>query len=413
MSKIRRGFRNVSYLSIGMFVKTLIGFFGIVYIARLLGPNYYGVYVTASTFVGLFTVFGLFGIHKVVIRKASKDLNSMKDVLEDTVGIKNAALIIAIVACCVAALFTNYETRTKIYIFIFTFSIWARGLEGFIGTIYKANEKMKYLAIFNIIETTIFVTFGIFFIKMGYGVFSLVIISSFTPVFTLLLRYFYSKRFVRFDFNIKPHFDLKILKPALIFSFISFLNLLSTRIDILMISFLDTSAAVGIYAVAYKVVSQSLNLNHIVMVAFFPIAVKIFHKGNIQKRTISKYSFILSILFLLIAVAGHFFATDIVILLYGIEYEQSGHILSILLFYLVFWWSSLPFTTAIEATKNEKVILVGMSMMATMNIPLNYILWHRFGLIGIAYSTLIVWSLGSMFLNVYSYKILSKQGYLI
>lgn len=395
-----------------MLIKTLIGFFGIVYIARLLGPEYYGVYVTASTFVGMFTTVGLYGLHRAIIREGCRNPKDFEKILEENFGIKNVFLISAIVLCCVASLFTNYETSTKIYIFIFTFSIWARGLEGYVGTIYQVTEKMKYIPLFDIIETSLFVFAGILFIKLGYGVFSLVIISAYSPVITLVMRYVHSKKLVDYKLSFKLKLRSELLKAAIVFSLINFFNLLTTRVDILMISFLDTPGAVGIYGVAYKIVYQGFMLRELFIVAFFPIAIKTFCVNKVKGRSIIKYSLLFSMMMLGVATVGYFYATDLVLILYGTSYEESGKILGVLLFYLVFWWSTLPFTISLKATNNEKVVVYCMALIATMNIPLNYILWHIYGLIGIAYSTIIVWSVGSILLNLYSYYILKKNGHL-
>lgn len=411
MSKLKRGFTNLSFLSVGMVIKTVIGFFGIVYIARLLGPELYGIYVIASTFVSMFTIIGLYGIQKVVIREGSRHPNNFEIILEDNFGMKNLFLIIAVLICCVAALFTNYETSTKLYIFVFSLSIWIRGSESYISTVYQVTEKMKYISIFEIIETSLFVFTGIVFIRLGFGVFSLVIISAYTPAITLLLRYVHSKKIIDYKISLKPVLDSSMLKSALIFSSINFMNLIAIRIDILMISFLDSSAAVGIYGVAFKIVNHSLLLKNAIAVAFFPIAIKTLKNKKIKGKVVLKFSLFFSLAILGLSIIAFFFVTDLVVFLYGMDFEESGKILGILIFYLVFWWSTLPFTTSLKATGNEIVIVYCMALMAAMNIPLNYVLWHAYGLIGIAYSTLIVWSTGSILLNFYSFYLLKKKGH--
>ena len=52
--KFFRGIKNASYLAAGNIVSQLISFVGLIYIARLLGPDDYGVYVTVGAFVSLF-----------------------------------------------------------------------------------------------------------------------------------------------------------------------------------------------------------------------------------------------------------------------------------------------------------------------------------------------------------------------
>jgi len=66
---IFRGLINASYLSIGHFVSMAINLIGFIFIARLLGPNDYGIYVTVGAFVGMFDIITFYGINKVVLRE--------------------------------------------------------------------------------------------------------------------------------------------------------------------------------------------------------------------------------------------------------------------------------------------------------------------------------------------------------
>ena len=50
-SSAKRGLVNASYLTIGNLVSQVIGVFGFIYIARMLGPESYGIFVTVTSFV--------------------------------------------------------------------------------------------------------------------------------------------------------------------------------------------------------------------------------------------------------------------------------------------------------------------------------------------------------------------------
>ena len=80
--KILRGLKNASYLTIGHFLTIVINFFGFIYIARLLGPNDYGIYVTVGAFVGLFDLLIFRGLNKVILREGAKNLDQMGNYFE-------------------------------------------------------------------------------------------------------------------------------------------------------------------------------------------------------------------------------------------------------------------------------------------------------------------------------------------
>jgi len=413
MFSIFRGIKNASYLAAGNLITQIISFIGFIYIARMLGPDNYGIYVTVGAFVGLFDILLLGGLNKTIIRESSKDISSMYIFLEKTIGIRNLFIITAIIVCIICSFFTPYELQTKLYIILFSFQLAHTGLKGFLGTIYQATEKMQYISIFGIANRVIFVSLSIAFLYSGFGVLALFLISLFSNFLTVSANYFYSRKYVKFNFFSKLQLDKDLLKPAIIFSLLAFVIYLTMQIDLVMISLLGTAKDVGLYGVAYRITLLGMMLRNVTAMAFFPIFVKQFHTHKIKARQLIKYSlFFLGVIFVLSLVLS-FFVEDIIAILFGHEYHISGEILRVLILFLALSWATLPFTTAAQATHNEKYMLIVWSIMAAMNIPLNYLLFIKYGLIGIAYSTLVVNAVGLFLVFSITLRIMKKQEYLV
>jgi len=412
MSRIRRGLKNFSYLTVGSIISQVIGFIGYIYIVRLLGPEYYGIYVTVGAFVGMFQILTFTGLRKVLVREGSKDVQNADKVLNDTIGLQSLFIFIAIIVMLIASIFTDYETTTKLYIAIFSLNLFSTTLKGFVNTIFKMTERMEFLAIFSIIRITLYVGLAILLLTLGYGLFAIVLVSVFTTLFNFLIRLFYSRKLINFNIFSKLKFDKKIIKPSIVFSAMGIVGRLHDRVDLFMISILGNPFQVAIYGVAYQLAKKSTLLRNTLAEAFFPIAVKTFKEGSVSKRLIIKYTLLFTGGMLGLAIIGYFLAEPAIDFVFGEEYTEAGPILKILIFYMVAWFSTLPFTEAVQATGNEKVILLGKSVMAGLNIPLNIILYLNYGLIGIAYSTIIIYTIGSIIINYYSYHLLNKQGYL-
>jgi O-antigen/teichoic acid export membrane protein len=410
--KFFRGIKNASYLAAGNIISQIISFVGVIYIARLLGPDDYGIYVTVGAFVGFFEIILLDGMNKTIIREGSKDLDTMHITLEKTIGIRNLLVISAIFACIIFSFFMPYSSQTKLFIVVLSFRLANTGLIGFLGTIYQASEKMKYISYLNIIDRTLFTSLSIAFLYLGYGLMAVFLVALFSHFLTLFISFIISRKLVKFDFLSRIQFDKPLLKSAVIFSLMSSLHYLTSRVDILMITFLGTSKDVGIYGVAYKIAQEGVMLRNVNAMAFFPIFVKMFHDRKVSGARLVKYSLLFLIGIFVLTLAASFFVEDIVILLFGAEYKESGEILRILIFFLAFSWAPLPFTTAAQATHNEKFLTYALAAMAALNIPLNYIFFLSFGVIGIAYSTLVVYSIGGVLMSYLAYRVMKNQGYL-
>ena len=273
MSKLLIGIKNASYLAGGNFITQVITLVGFIYIARMLGPDDYGIYVTVGAFVGIFDILLLSGLSKTVVREGSKDLFSMHVSLEKTIGVRNLLILVAIVVCIISSFFTPYEFQTRLYIIIFSSRFVYDGLREFLETIYQTTEKMQYISIFGIVDRILFVSLSIIFLYLGFGLLALFLIALFSSLSTLLINYKVSKKFVKFNFFSKIQIDKNLLKPALVFSLLGFFGFLISRIDLLMISFLGTAKDVGIYGVANKIAHQGIMLRNFTATAFFPIFV--------------------------------------------------------------------------------------------------------------------------------------------
>ena len=408
-----RGIKNVSYLTIGNFAVELINIIGFIYIARLLGAKNYGIYVTVSTFVSIFDLLLLEGLSKSIMREGSKDLARMHLQLEKTIGLRNVLIIAAIIVCLIASFFTPYDPATRIYILLFSFQLVYLGIKGFLSTIFQASENMKYISIFGILNRILFVGLAIGALLLGFGIVALFLISLFSNFVTLLLSYKTSQKFVRFRFFSKIQIDKKLLISAFIFSLMSFVSYLTTKVDLLMISLLGTPTDVGIYGVAFRTAEQGVVLRNLTVTAFFPIFIKRFHSGKVKgKRLIRISLFFLGGVFLA-SFLGSLIVEDLVSLVFGAEFQASGSILKVLIFFLAFSWANMPFTTAAQATHNEKYLLIISSGMAILNVLLNYTFFLQFGLIGIAYATLVVVFLGSILESLVCYIVMKRQGHLI
>jgi len=411
--RLHRGLKNASFLSLGNLVSQAIGFVGLLFIARLFGPEKYGIYVTVLAFVTFFEIFDLSGLLKVIVREGSKDIESFERTLNGTIFLKTAFFSLALVLCIGASFLTHYSQMIKVLIIIYSIELIYSGLESFLSAIYQTVEKMQYLAAFTVLTRVLITVLSIVFLYLGAGVLVILLVNLFSRFLVLLINYVCSRRFARFRFNFRLSLDPRILRATIIFSLMGIINTVAVKIDVLMLSFLTASRDVGIYSVAQTFNNEGLILRNTAAMAFFPIAVKLFHSGTVRARTLLKYSFVLFFAVLVGCVVLSFFAPNIVVLFFGDKYAASGQIFRYLLFCLPSAFFMLPFTTALQATHNEQLLLIVFAIAAALNVPLNILFFYEFGLIGIAYSTLIVFLAQAVALYVLSIRRMKRQGYLV
>jgi len=247
----------------------------------------------------------------------------------------------------------------------------------------------------------------------GGGLLNLFLILLGSNLVTLWVTYRKSQTIVRFRFFSKIQFDKTLLKPAVVFSLLGFIAFFVSKVDLLMLSFLGEVEDVGVYGVAYKIVREGEMLRNVCSVAFFPILVKRFHGRTVKSTTLMRYSLTFFVGVMALSIVASCFVGRAIEVLFGADYRESAAILRVLIYYLAFSWASLPFTSILQATRNEWHLMIPALTMGGLNIALNYILFLRYGVIGIAYSTLVVQSVGCVLFGIVTFTILKRQRYLV
>ena len=105
----------------------------------------------------------------------------------------------------------------------------------------------------------------------------------------------------------------------------------------------------------------------------------------------------------------YFYSSSLVETIFGEAFSESGNILKYLIFFSFFTWISLPFTTVAQALNLENILIYSLIIMSLLNVSLNIMFYHIYGLIGIAYSTLVVYSIGSLFQILVIYRNISDK----
>ena len=335
MSKLKRGIKNSSYLAVGQFISQAVSLIGFIYIAKMLGPENFGIYNIVTAFVGVFALLTFSGINKVVLRDCSKNISRIKEILERTIGVRMLFSVFALIVCIFVSFFVDYSSEIKIYIVIFSFDLLFNGLRESINIIYQAKQKIKYIALFNVIKTILIVSLSVIFLFLGHGVLSLFFIHAVITLLVLIANYLVSRNIVVFNVFSKPIFDKPLLKQGASFSLIGFLSVLSTKVDLLMLSFLASPLEVGIYAVAFKIVGKGQVVRNSVSTSFFPIFAERFDKGAVPGGVLLVKTIQLGVLALMPALVIAYFANDIITVLLGEEYSESAEMLQVLIFYLI------------------------------------------------------------------------------
>ncbi|MFB6225398.1 MAG: polysaccharide biosynthesis C-terminal domain-containing protein, partial [Candidatus Paceibacteria bacterium] len=180
------------------------------------------------------------------------------------------------------------------------------------------------------------------------------------------------------------------LRKALPMFVIITLNIVYFQIDKLMLSVMDTQAAVGYYGAAYKILEILITFPGMFVGLLVPLMTKHFlYAPDAFQDVIDKAFTILYSLAIPVAVGGIVLSKSIVLLISGDDFLPSQWALQILFVAIFFIFISNLFGHILISTKHQNRSMIASILGAILNIVLNLVLIPMYSFIGASVATVI------------------------
>ncbi|GIT99341.1 flippase [Sulfurovum sp. TSL1] len=394
-----RYFKNTSWLFAEKILRMVVGLFVGIWVARYLGPEQFGLFSYAQSFVGLFTPIATLGLDGIVIRELVKD-ESKRDVLLGTafvlklIGAFGVLLFLAI-----AVNFTSNDHYTNILIFIIASATIFQSFN-VIDMYFQSKVLSKYVVYANIITLFISTMIKIILLLNEAPLIAfawVVMFDSFVLAMGFLYFYLHNHLFLKlWEFEKNVAFSLLKASWPLILSGI--VVTIYMKIDQVMIKEMLDSHAVGQYAVAVRLSEAWYFIPMVMTSSLFPAII------NAKKISEELYYVRLQKLYDLmvwmavaIALPMTYLSDWVVNLLYGNQYNQAGSVLMIHIWAGVFTFLGVANAKWIIS---ENLMINGMirtTVGAIINVFLNYVLIQKMYIQGAAVATLISYFIANYF----------------
>ncbi|MGO2511176.1 flippase [Marinomonas polaris] len=398
-------FKNTSWLFGEKILRMVVGLFVGIWVARYLGPEQFGLFNYAQSFVGLFAVIATLGLDGVVIRELVKDESRYCELIGTAFFLKLMGALCVLVMLAIAINFTKNNYDTNVLIFIIASSTIFQSFN-VIDFYFQSKVLSKYVVYANVISL------------FASSIVKIVLILSDAPLIAFawvvffdsivlsmgLMFYFYRKFGFEFKLNrIKFKYDRAVLLlkdswPLILSGIASIINM---RIDQVMLGNISDFNTVGNYSAAVRLSELWFILPAVIGGSIYPsfVAVRQSDFDVYKKRIflITKIMLCLSVSFALIVT---FLSDFIVFYLYGLKYAEAASYLKIHI------WSGVPYLSffifsQVAIIENLTKISLYCSVYAVIsNIALNSIFIPSYGGGGAASTTLFVAST-SVLLTVY------------
>lgn len=385
--------KNFFWLVNGQLTTRLFRVVILIYAARVLGANGYGVFSYALGLAGFFTVFTDIGITQIVTREAAKNPEKRSEYFSTAFWIKLILLLFSAAAIVLLAPhFSKIPTAIALIPLIAILTV-SDGLRDFTVSYFRSEEKMEIEAVINAITNISIMIIGFVVLNISntprvftYAYVAGSILGTLSAVF--VLRHEFYRIFANFRrMLVKP-----IIQTALPIAVSSLFGAFLLNADYIILGWIRTATEIGYYSAAQRIVQILYVLPGLMATGMFPTISRLTHAADHERvRNITEKSLV-ALLFIGVplTIGGTILSGPIIQLLYGKEYLPGALSLQILMPTIVFVFIASILSNLLFAYNKQKQTAVYVGIAAVMNVALDFLLAPKFGIYGVSAGTLAV-----------------------
>jgi len=376
---------NVLVSSISKILSTALALASIGFITRYLGKEGFGDYATILAFLSFFSAVSDLGLYQFSTREISRPGANVNEIMGNAFSLRVISSLVIFLFSFVLILFLPYSQEVKYGVVIIAASfVFSSGYQ-ILNGVFQKNLAMDKVAVSELLGKIVQLAVIILAVKLKLS-FSWIIASLlFNMLVSFVLVYFWSKKYVKLGFRFDFSYWKRFLTESYPIGVMAIVVFIYFKIDTILLSIIKSSAEVGIYNVAYKVLENISFFPAMIVGLIFPIISEhIFsNKGNFSD--IANKTFKVFILLVVPLIVGTLFLSNgLIYLIGGAGFDESAMVLRILVFALAAIFFSNFFNAILVAGNLQKKLMLVLSAAAIFNVSANLIFIPIFSYIAAA-----------------------------
>lgn len=376
---------NVVFNAVAKVLSTILALIGIGFITRYLGKEGFGDYATILAFFSFFTHLADLGIYSVSTREISRENADEKEIVGNVISLRIVVSLVVFLFAIFIVNFLPYSVEVQRGIVIvaaaFVFSSSYMVLNG----VFQKNLAMDKVAMVELVGK-IFQTGFIILAVVNKWTLTAIVFSLFIyMVFNFVVIFWLSRNYIKFKLGLNFSYWKKFIQESWPMGVSVFITFLYFKLDTILLSIMKTSADVGIYNAAYKVIENITFFPAMIIGLILPLMSRYIFSDREKFEEISNKIFKVFFLLVVPLLVGTLFLSDGVInLIGGAGFEESSDALRVLVFALVFIFFGHFFNTILLAGSLQKKLMIVLALCAIFNVTANFFLIPHYSYMGAA-----------------------------
>lgn len=369
--------KNFISLFISDAASRILGFIAIVYIARLLSVEGFGLVSYGLAFLTYALLFANPGLTTIGAREIAKDIKNRR-IIDEILGLRLTLASLIFVLFIVGLSVIPGQLFTKRIILFYLLSLFPFAI--LLEFVFQGRQEMECIGISRFIQYGIYVILLFILLKKTQDI--LMVPVSFFAGYSiaagfLIVVFLYKYKSIRIKFSFNLWRDLLITSTPV--GLATIFNQVSLNLPPIILGVLYTKAEVGYFSAGFRIVAMLLIIERVFHYVFFPIISKQFKHA--QDKLKSSFTFLTRLLFAItipLACGGIVLADGLIDFIFGAEFEGAILIFRILLLYFLFAPVNTIFGYGLVAINQQKRFLKVITITAIINTILIIILGIHF-----------------------------------
>src|SRR3989339_58158 len=284
MSLVKKVFKNATYLLIARALFRFLTALVMIYAARYLTKEEYGMYGTALAWSNVFLALNDLGMSTLIVREAARDEKKMALYFGNTLVVEIILSIFFFFLTLIIGIGLHYDYTTLVLIailsgagLVFEFRKVARGA-------FRVIFEMKFVALMEIANGALYFITTILIISFiqntNTGLLALAHTRLWVNVLVVVILLLATLRYV------KPKFSLSALWPMIkqsyVFTLYNMFFMLYFQVDQIIISIMQDAKAVGAYTAPSNIVTFFLFIPLMIFQVTMPLMYR-YSKDNLEQ----------------------------------------------------------------------------------------------------------------------------------
>jgi len=394
--------RNFLILGSGEFIGRGISSLALIYVARRLGVESFGLVGFAASIILYLAAIADGGIESLGPREIAEDRGCITSMVPSVIMARmvvSAALTLGVAIVGLLVL-THPEG-----VVLATYGLTLLAVSASTRWVHIGLESTCIVAVTRTVSEVLKVSLVLAFVTVPADVAFVPVSQFFGDTLTaLLLALWLHHR----GFTVPIRLNLAVVRPVFARSWplmlTTLLGLSIYNLDLVFLKFFHDTSQVGYYHAAYVLISFIGILGNTTRLSLLPTLVRL--RGN-QLRQQELFQATTAAMFAVgfpIAVGGYLLAPQMIELVFGIDYEASSVVLQLLVWSIPVLFLRSVFQAALVARGLQDRVLRMTCWAALLNVLANLVMIPRYGMYGAAVATVTVEVVRMLIAKSYAYK---------